>query len=346
MGSGLPTLSLEERTHMAGLPVLPENHEKLVREAPFLNAVEVEPPPVTVAPLTRRARLVCWNSERGRYLPAAAEMLRAAEGDAYLLSELDLGMARSGQHHTARELARRLGCGYAYAVEFLELGLGDERERATHAGQENQVGYHGGGLLSAHALARPEVVRIELSGRWFDGEWGERRVGGRIAVLGTLELDGTPITLASVHLESHSDPDDRCAQLARVFDAVDAYRPGAPVVVAGDVNSNSFTRAQVCDRALLAEAVRAAPSRVRRPMPHEPLFALAEARGYDWRGCNQLEESTQRRKEPSTRGGLHLDWFFCRNLEVADPEVIAAVDPTTGAALSDHETIAVTVALR
>jgi hypothetical protein len=112
------------------------------------------------------------------------------------------------------------------------------------------------------------------------------------------------------------------------------------------MNSNSFTRAQVSDRALLAEAVQTAPDRVRRPMPHEPLFALAEARGYDWRGCNQLEESTQRRKEPSTRGGLHLDWFFCRNLEVADPEVIAAVDPATGAALSDHEAIAVTVAVR
>jgi hypothetical protein len=83
-------------------------------------------------------------------------------------------------------------------------------------------------------------------------------------------------------------------------------------------------------------------------MPHEPLFALAERRGYDWRACNAVGTSTERRRrgDGHARGTLALDWFFARGLDVSAPEVIAAVDPGSGSALSDHEAIAVTIRCR
>jgi endonuclease/exonuclease/phosphatase family metal-dependent hydrolase len=291
---------------------------------------------------------VAWNAQRGGSPEAAATLLRATGAGIFLLSELDLGMARSQQRHTARELASRLGCGYAFGVEFLELGLGDAQEREAHAGRENAVGYHGGAILSAHALVEPTLVRIERSGRWFDGALGERRVGSRVAVLCRLPVGGREVAFASVHLESHSDPDERAAQLEAVFDALDAFAPGAPALVGGDVNTHSLGRAELADRALLSRALEVDPRRLAEPVRHEPLFARAERRGYEWRPCNAVGTSTERRRrgDGSARGTLALDWFFARGLDCSAPAVIDAVDPATGAPLSDHEAIAVTIRCR
>ena len=75
------------------------------------------------------ARVVFWNAERGRHLDAMAALLAGQGAAVNLLCEMDLGMARSFQRHTARDLADRLGQGYAFAVEFLELELGDTASR-------------------------------------------------------------------------------------------------------------------------------------------------------------------------------------------------------------------------
>ena len=76
---------------------------------------------------------------------------------------------------------------------------------------------------------------------------------------------------------------------------------------------------------------------------HGPTFESWFPSGFDWRRCN-AEGSTERRRapEPSARGALKLDWFFARGLATSAAEVIPAVDGA-GAALSDHEAIAVTL---
>jgi hypothetical protein len=112
---------------------------------------------------------MAWNAERCKRVEAAAGLLAPTGADAILLSEMDWGMARSGQRHATRELAAALGCGYVFAVEFLELGLGNEAERARHAGEANAVGYHGGAILSRHPLLEPALVRLGGDGD-FDGE--------------------------------------------------------------------------------------------------------------------------------------------------------------------------------
>ena len=151
-------------------------------------------------------------------------------------------MARSGQLHTARALAERLGYGYAYAVEFLELGLGDAGERERHAGQRNEIGYHGGAILSRLPLERPRVVRLERSGAWLDGARGERRVGARMALVADVALAAGRVRLAVVHLESHSDPAERNAQLRVLLAALDEDGDRPPALIGGDLNTFSLGR--------------------------------------------------------------------------------------------------------
>jgi endonuclease/exonuclease/phosphatase family metal-dependent hydrolase len=288
---------------------------------------------------------VAWNVERGRFPEAAAARLRAAGADAALLSELDVGMARSGQIHAARALAGALGMGFAFGVEFLELGLGNTEERERCAGALNAVGYHGGALASAQHLERPALVRLDAGGAWFDGLRGERRIGGRVALLASLRVAGVAVTLASVHLESHGDPAERDAQTGALLAALERYAPGAPALVGGDFNTHSLGRAELLDREALARAVRADPARFGEPWRHEPLFARLEGAGFGWRRCNLARTATERRRRAggSERGTLHLDWLFARGLEVSDPEVLPGLDPATGAALSDHEALALTI---
>ena len=76
-----------------------------------------------------RARIAFWNAERLKYPAPTGALLRSLEADAILLCELDLGMARSGNRHTIADLANSLDAGHVFGVEFVELDLGDARER-------------------------------------------------------------------------------------------------------------------------------------------------------------------------------------------------------------------------
>ena len=252
-------------------------------------------------------------------------------------------MARSGQRHTAHDLAAALDQGYAFGIEFLELGLGNARERRVHAGAENEVGYHGGAILSAHALGRPGLIRLDDGGLWFDGSEGERRVGGRIALIATVPVDGVDVVFAAIHVESHSDPRGRAAQMTVLLDHIDAYAPGAPVIVGGDFNTSTATR-EVIRTAKPAMAAEE-PDRLIAPFRHEPLFAGAAARGYTWQDANTADP-TQRPIHPGDKPEPlgRIDWFFTRGLTATDSATVPAVDDG-GMALSDHEIIALTVEL-
>jgi endonuclease/exonuclease/phosphatase family metal-dependent hydrolase len=332
----LPEVALARRREILALEPTPARHAELLDALGFASALDLVRARAAVRLREDSLRVVAWNAQRCREPARAAEFLRATGADVFLLSELDVGMARSGQVNAPRELAGRLGCSSAFAVEFLELGLGDAHEQREHAGRENALGFHGGAILARGELVAPEVVRLERTGRWFDGRLGERRIGSRIAVLCRLALGGRELALASLHLESHSDPGERAAQLEVVFDALDRLAPGAPALVGGDANTHSLGRAELDDRDQLRAALARDPSRLSDPIAHEPLFALAERRGFGWRAANLAGSPTYKR---GGRGAFQLDWFFARGVEVSEPEVIPSDD------LSDHEAIGVSVRL-
>jgi len=299
----------------------------------------------TATPRERAAaRVIAWNLERCKHVEASAQLLAALDPDVVLLSEMDWGMARSAQLHTTRELAARLGCAYAFGVEFLELDLGNEAERAQCEAQSNEVGLHGNAVLVRGELLRPALVRLERRGDWFDGARGERRIGGRCAVLAQVCLAARLVTVAALHLDSHGSRAQRAEELHVLLDAIDAYDREAPVLLGGDLNAFSLDLAEIGDRERVATALREHPERWSHPVPHEPLFALAAQRGYEWASCNALGVATLRHAAASgsSRGALKLDWFLCRGLTASAPRVIDAVD-RGGRALSDHEAIAVDV---
>ena len=340
----IPTLNPARRAALAALGTDAATHDGAAEGLDVLQRIEVVPPPEPLATPAHALRVAFWNAERAKYLAASADLLRAAAADVVLLCEMDLGMARSGQHHTTRWLAGALGLGHVFGVEFVELGLGDARERSWHAGDKNREGLHGGAILAGRELDRPALIRIDAGGTWFDGRRDEPRIGGRIAVAGKLEIAGVSVAFVSTHLESHSDPDDRAQQVIALMNAVDLYHGDGPVILGGDFNTTSASRLALDADPGKKELERADPSRFLDPVPHEPLFDVLQARGYDRSACNTAH-ATQRTRPDGTPEPPHgrLDWFFTRGLHARDPATVAAVDPA-GAAISDHELLAVTIA--
>lgn len=337
----LPEVAQDRRDAILAGAADPDTHGWLHDEIASLRLTELRPPERAV-PAGDAVRVLFWNAERGFHPEASAALLAGQGAGVSLLCELDCGMARTGQRHTARDLADRLGQGCAYAVEFLELGLGHPSELEAIEDDHNALGFHGGAILSVHPLARPVLIRLEREGGWFDGSRRERRVGGRIAQAATLGIGGTDVVVAAVHLESHSDPDHRAGQMRDLLDAIERYAPGTPAIIGGDFNTASAGRDELRRPGAMEALMADDPDRLLRPMPHEPLFAVAREAGYSWEPCND-DRPTQRPRpdEPDWPLG-RIDWFFARGLDCSDPGTIPAVDQT-GAAISDHDALAVTI---
>ena len=320
----------------------PAAHARIAADLPLLRDVEVRPAPVGAAALTGWLRVAAWNLERGRWPGEMAAALAETGAGVVLLSEADVGLARSSNADVPAVIGERLGMGSAFAVEFVELGLGDASETAAveaAGGGTNERGLHGNAILSAAPLHDPRAVRIELRGDWFTTERDQPRVGGRVAVAAEVELDGRPITVVSVHLESASDPDDRAAQVATVLDAIG----DGPAVVGGDLNTFGASFAEIGDRAALRRMREEAPARFAWPVEHEPLFEVARRHGFDWLDANVAAPTTPHRPDGSPQHHpLKIDWFLVRGLEARRPTVVSSIGPD-GRVLSDHQCIAVSV---
>ncbi len=310
---------------VAALAAPADAHARLFLECEALSAVECSgggAGGTEAGPL----RVLSWNAERLKYLKASALRLRPLGADVILLTELDRGMARSGNRDTVGELASLLGMTHCFAVEYVELELGDSRERAWHAGTANRQGLHGNGILGRRPIERAAMVRLERDGAWFDGSRnGERRIGGRNAALARI----AGITFCSVHLESHSDPLHRAQQTALLLDAVATFAGDDPIVIGGDFNT--ATVGHGLKGGLKAE-------RLCNPVPFEPLFEVMAERGFFWEAANEMGVATQRTRPDGTPAPPfgRLDWLFVRGLEAKGAMTLAAVDEA-GAALSDHE---------
>ncbi|MDL2402107.1 endonuclease [Rhizobium mayense] len=260
-----------------------------------------------------------------------------------LLCEVDRGMARTQNRDGIVELAGRLEEGYLYAVEFVELGLGDRTEQIVHAGEVNAEGFHGAALLSAAGMANPFLIRLDARGDWFDGAHGERRVGGTIALGAKIAVSGRWVTMVSVHLESHCDPELRGQEMTRMLEMIEKIAPGEPAILGGDFNTSTapFTKRRDDPAAWLEQLARE-PERLTLPERYEPLFEAARQAGYEWQECNVAEKPTQRFAESNTRPRAKLDWFFTRGLEASLPQIVEAVGQD-GKPSSDHEALLVTI---
>ncbi|KAA0693312.1 hypothetical protein DTW90_26065 [Neorhizobium sp. P12A] len=213
--SRLTPVSLAERQAILAGPSAAEHHRGHFDRLKVSREIEVGGTPQS-RHIEGPARIVFWNVERLRHVDAITSTLRQLDADVTLLCEVDRGMARTQNRDGIVELADSLGEGYLYAVEFVELGLGDRNEQVVHAGEVNADSFHGAALLSAATMATPFLIRLDARGDWFDGAHGEGRVGGTIALGAKIAISGQHVTMVSVHLESHCDPDLRGQEMARM----------------------------------------------------------------------------------------------------------------------------------
>ncbi|WP_454855752.1 hypothetical protein [Rhizobium binxianense] len=160
-----------------------EEHDRLAGQLPALSAIEVaRSRAADTAPTGNNTTVAAWNAERLKYHAPSVELVRRSGADVLLLSEADLGMARAGNRHTVAELARDLDMSYVYGVEFVELGLGDSREREWHANETNSVGFHGNALLTRLPIQDAALIRLDDGGVWWtDARDGQGRLGSRMA---------------------------------------------------------------------------------------------------------------------------------------------------------------------
>jgi endonuclease/exonuclease/phosphatase family metal-dependent hydrolase len=309
--------------------------DALNRLVPEIDDVEVKNGAAKAAP-RKTLRLIAWNMERGRHWEGGVRLIREMaelrDPDIVLLGEMDLGMARSGNAHTTREMAAALGMNYAYGVEFLELTGGELEERKLYPG-ENEWGYHGNAILSRYPLRDVRMLRFPGIEKWYEGKGAneservQRRLGGRMALFATVRL-GRDVTLVSTHLESSAkDSAMRKVQTGLLLDALRAYAKDTPVILGGDLNAG----------------------------PEEPMFEGVRAAGFRPEESNDLATAT-RQKVVDGRVALvqdHIDYLLFRGLRVVrdatSPKVVPAVHPPgatdPASMLGDHAIVTAKVEL-
>ncbi|WP_336056200.1 endonuclease/exonuclease/phosphatase family protein [Nitratireductor sp. CH_MIT9313-5] len=323
----LPEVTPDQRQRISDAPRTPDAHSALMAEVDAMNVLQVGgkgslpflPSGFTVA---------AWNVERCLFPDRSAEHLKPFGPQIVLLSEMDNGMARTGQRDTTAEMAQALGMHFVYGVEFHELGLGGETERKYCADDFNAHGWHGNAILSAAPFERVELIRLDEEGHWFCSEKadpGQPRIGGRMAVAAIVPTSEGPICVVSTHLESNADGSYRHRQFERLLNAIDAFAPDLPVLIGGDLNTGNHLPPDYDWR-------------------KETLFSMAEARGYDWGLTPEGITTRASLISPHENRKMKLDWFAARGMGGKPARLLPSLD-SDGTPLSDHECIVATVDL-
>src|SRR5262249_42114397 len=143
----------------------------------------------------RALRAVAWNIQRGARLDDLRRAVVAppfAGADLFLLSEVDVGLGRSGNRNVARELAEAVGMSYAFGVSYLALtdDFGDDA-----GGLENTLALSGAAVLSRHPIGRVENVDLpEIRDKFHSSE---KRLGKKRALLAEIMLPDGPFVVAA-----------------------------------------------------------------------------------------------------------------------------------------------------
>jgi endonuclease/exonuclease/phosphatase family metal-dependent hydrolase len=175
----------------------------------------------TVAAKKKRYRIAAWNLERGIHYDGQLQVFQQdpylSESDVLLLTETDVGMARSGNRNIAHDLARELGMYYAFSPCYINLAKGSGVEFDTEG--ENDSGLHGNAILSRYPLSNVRSVFLKNGKDKMKGR--EKRLGQQTAVVAEVEFPGRPTTVVAVHLDANSSQQHRADQMADVLAAID-----------------------------------------------------------------------------------------------------------------------------
>jgi len=335
------------------------------------------PPAAAREPRGRKIRAVAWNIQRGARLDDLPRVVAAApfaDADLFLLSEVDVGLGRSGNRNVARELAEALGMSYAFGVSYLALtdDFGDDA-----AGRDNTLALSGAAVISRHPIGRVENIDLpEIRDKFHSSE---KRLGKKRALLAEIALPDGPLVVAACHLDSNASPAQRARQLGGVLDSID--RSGvARALVGGDFNTSTYDVSSPLALArdllhkLLVTGFRATVDQYLTPEKHyeRAVFDLLRARHFAVEGFNDralgtylydLTDPYVLTRSRKLVGRLltrllvrllrpwngcvpaRLDWFAGRNLTPMAATVERPRAAAQGRTLSDHAAVIVDVAV-
>lgn len=290
-----------------------------------------------------------FNMERGVCLEELGDFLETCPAvqpaDVILANELDDGCIRSGGKNTTLELAKRLGMNAVFGLEFIELVNG-----------EDPKGFHGNAIFARWPIRRAKIVRLPERYNWYFDR--QRRIGGRLAILAELDVAGKRVGVGTIHLENRTHGPGRLAQLEAVLAEAEAMFPGMPVILGGDLNTNTFDGR---DKDAI-QAVAGSCELQRRCLEDvadwEECLPAAEKAGYRL----LPEKAVPTRRKPLPGGGhlaLRLDWLLARGVETGESRTVStrkancgfappgsALAAFTGEELSDHNAVWASCALR
>ncbi len=329
----------------------------------------------TAVPPKPSYRLLAWNLERGiEYEGQLQEFRRHAylsSCDVLLLTETDVGMARSANRAVAQDLARELGMHYAFAPCYLNLSKGAGVEHDSS--EENDLGLHGNAILSRYPVHNVRLVHLKNGKDKMAGR--EKRLGRQTALVADIDLPGCLLTAVSVHLDAQSSQAHRRDQMR---DVLDALPPDRPAVIGGDWNTTTYN-SSCAFHAIMGFWLRVfmgvdnvIDNHYLHPYNRfeKDLFALVESRGFDFRGCNRLGERTTSYdandaktyknlrewvpewcfafirwalRHHDGKCPLKIDWFATRGVAARDPVVLHELREGRERPLSDHDAIGVDV---
>jgi len=181
-------------------------------------------------------RVVDWNIDRGLKLSEIIDFLADSKADVFLLQEVDINAYRTHRLNIAQEIARKLRLNYVFGREFVELSQGTKSSPA----------YHGQATLSRWKISNSHIIKFQRQSDFWKPRWFkpnlptfQERLGGRMALVSEIEVQGLPLVTYNLHLESRSDDDLRLAQLSEVLHDAATYDPEFLVILAGDLNLNA-----------------------------------------------------------------------------------------------------------
>ena len=368
---------------LAGSPLYARLRAEVER---VLEAVEVgDSAPAQGGGRARRAiRATAWNIERGIRLEGIIRALREDEvlgrSDVLLLTELDYGMARSGNGHVAREIAEALGMSYAFAPCYANLSKGSGLEGGAEG--ENREALHGNAVLSRWPILAARSVALPNGKDKMRGR--EKRLGSQRAVVCDVEHPRGRLRAVSLHLDAHSSQRHRRRQMRVVLDYLDGLEPRMPVLLGGDWNTSTYNSSRAVYsilgffRRVLMGVGHVIENHYLRPERwfERGLFRELERRGYAYGGLNEpgvgtlhydvkdLAANTNMGewvprwcfrwinwalRDHGGRCSLKLDWFAGRGIEPdasAAPRVVGNLRGRAGEVLSDHDPIVLDFVLR
>jgi endonuclease/exonuclease/phosphatase family metal-dependent hydrolase len=327
-------------------------------------------------------RATSWNIERGIQLQSVVEVLGShpviSKSDLFFLTELDYGMARSGNRKVAPELARALKLNYVFAPSYINLNKGSGLENRTEG--PNRQGIHGNALFSRYPLSQVSSIQLPNGGDKMRGK--EKRLGSPTAVSALVGHPLGPFRSACVHLDAHSTQKHRMRQMRLVLDDIEARDPDLPSLIGGDWNTSTFNSRNALFSILgyVRRVLMGVRHVIRSHYPYPDrwferhLFRELERRGYNYRDLNEPGACTLHYNisdmaanhrmadwipnwcfwfinwalaRNEGRCSFKLDWFAGRGINPSSdfpPRVITDIRGQ-GHALSDHDPIVLDFAL-